>query len=89
MSKEKPVQVRNFWIEGQIDGIKKEIATGPKGKDGGFAMEIKLRGKKGGINENKLIINGYAETTKEGERILRIDVYDMKQRVPFVRMYNE
>ena len=38
-----PRNVRNFWIELQVDGKKVPIATGPRGKDGGFVCTIRMR----------------------------------------------
>lgn len=38
-----PRNVRNFWIELEVDGKKSRIATGPVRKDGGFRMTIKQR----------------------------------------------
>lgn len=38
-----PRNVRNFWIELNIDGKKTQIATGPIRKDGGFSLSIKMR----------------------------------------------
>lgn len=38
-----PTNVRNFWIEIEVDGKTTKIATGPQSKDGGFTMTIKQR----------------------------------------------
>ena len=38
-----PRNVRNFWIEADIDGQKSGIAGGPQRKDGGFDLTIKQR----------------------------------------------
>jgi len=35
--------VRNFWIEGNIDGRKTEMSGGPRTKDGGFSLNIYQR----------------------------------------------
>lgn len=40
-----PRNVRNFWIEAQIDGRASQIAAGPVKKDGGFDLEIMIRDK--------------------------------------------
>jgi hypothetical protein len=37
------MSMRNFWIEGQIDGRKTEITGGPSGADGGFALTVYQR----------------------------------------------
>ena len=38
-----PRNVRNFWIEGQVDGYKDRIGMGPKSKEGGFHLNLSIR----------------------------------------------
>ena len=38
-----PRNIRNFWIELTVDGKKSRVATGPRGKDGGFRLVVKMR----------------------------------------------
>jgi hypothetical protein len=38
-----PRNVRNFWIDLDVDGKKEKVATGPKSKDGGFDMALYWR----------------------------------------------
>jgi hypothetical protein len=38
-----PRVVRNFWLQGEIDGIQGPIATGPMNADGGFRLTIYQR----------------------------------------------
>lgn len=38
-----PRNVRNFWLEGQIDGRASKIEGGPVSKDGGFFLRVKMR----------------------------------------------
>jgi hypothetical protein len=66
--------VRNFWIKLKIDGRETMIETGPRSKDGGFEMTIGMRDKNGGVSENKLKINGFAEVINDKKRDLRIEV---------------
>ena len=40
-----PRNVRNFWIEAEVDGRKTPIAFGPQGKDGGFELTVYIRNK--------------------------------------------
>lgn len=40
-----PANVRNFWIELDVDGMRTAIATGPRNKEGGFSMIIRQRDK--------------------------------------------
>ena len=54
----RPRTIRNFWIEGVIDGQPTPIAGGPKTKEGGFYITILQR------NEGKVMramhIKGHA-----------------------------
>lgn len=38
-----PRNVRNFWIEIEVDGKKTKVATGPISKDGGVRVVVKMR----------------------------------------------
>lgn len=38
-----PRCVRNFWLEGNIDGYKSKIVGGAKRSDGGFRLDIYQR----------------------------------------------
>lgn len=40
-----PQNVRNFWLELDVDGSTTRIATGPRGKEGGFRLRIFQRDK--------------------------------------------
>ena len=40
---DKPVNVRNFWLEGDIDGRSSKISGGPRAKDGGFFLRVFIR----------------------------------------------
>lgn len=35
--------VRNFWIEGSVDGRTSPISDGPRGKDGEFVLDLWIR----------------------------------------------
>ena len=37
--------MRNFWIEATIDGKKTKLASGPRAKDGGFELTVRMRDK--------------------------------------------
>lgn len=43
-----PRVVRNFWLEANIDGRRKNIAGGPREKTGGFALTVHMR-QEGGV----------------------------------------
>lgn len=38
-----PRNVRNFWIEADIDGQATRISGGPQAKDGGLDLTVKMR----------------------------------------------
>jgi hypothetical protein len=54
-----PRNVRNFWIELDVDGKKQRVATGPVRSDGGFRIRVLIRDQ-GGISSTTLTIQGIA-----------------------------
>lgn len=54
-----PRNVRNFWIELEVDGRKTRIATGPIAADGGFVLTVRQRDRGGIITPLRL--GGYAD----------------------------
>ncbi len=50
--------VRNFWIELEVDGKPTKVATGPRSKDGGFSLRVLCR-ENGSISEKTLIVRGF------------------------------
>ena len=56
-----PRNVRNFWLELDVDGSKSRVETGPRSKDGGFALRIRMRDK-GSIAEKVVRIEGRVMT---------------------------
>lgn len=59
-----PRNVRNFWIEAEVDGRKTPIAFGPVGKDGGFRLIVHMRD--GGIVTTPLYVDGVAYQNLRG-----------------------
>ena len=55
-----PRNVRNFWIELDVDGRKSRIETGPVRKDGGFSLTIRNR-EQGRISPTTLEVRGYVD----------------------------
>jgi hypothetical protein len=53
-----PRNVRNFFIEGQIDGSKTPIGTGPVSAGGGFELVVRLR-ENGAVSSRALYVRGY------------------------------
>lgn len=51
-----PRNVRNFWVEAEVDGRKTPIAFGPQGKDGGFRLTVYMRNQ--GEVERVVAMNG-------------------------------
>lgn len=54
--------VRNWWIEGNIDGRATNISGGPRSKDGGFDITIYQRDDNGIITAAR--ISGHAYNDK-------------------------
>ena len=65
-----PRNVRNFWITLDVDGSKKQIASGPRSANGGFDLTLLLR-EHGEISDKKLYIIGRAN-----DDTIQITVYD-------------
>lgn len=53
------MNIRNFWIEGEMDGLATRIATGPPARDGGFRLTIYMR-REGSVTE-ALRVRGHAQ----------------------------
>jgi hypothetical protein len=56
-----PRNVRNFWIELEVDGKKEPVASGPRSKDGGFRLDILQRSK--GTITRALSVSGRVDST--------------------------
>lgn len=69
-----PRNVRNFWIELEVDGNKTKVATGPVRKDGGFRMTI-LRRAEGGIANEAMLVRGRVD----GEGFLVLEAHAQGQ----------
>lgn len=66
-----PRNVRNFWIDGTIDGRSSGLSGGPQGKDGGFSMTI-LQREDGAVADGMRVTGG----SFNGRNVLRADVDD-------------
>lgn len=56
-----PRNVRNFWVEAEVDGRKTPIKFGPQGKGGGFSLTVFMRNQ-GEVERVADIMGGqYAE----------------------------
>ena len=66
--------VRNFWIDLDVDGRKTHVATGPRSRDGGFDMAIKIRDE-GGIAE-AMDVTGRVIEGENGESVLSVTARD-------------
>jgi hypothetical protein len=60
--------MRNFWIEGEVDGRRTSLAGGPRSKDGGFELAVYVRDK--GSSEVAVRLSGRA--TRAGKLILNV-----------------
>lgn len=60
------MRMRNWWIEGRIDGRETKMAGGPTRKDGGFSLSIRQRAN----GESVEAIKVEGTVTPEGTLIL-------------------
>jgi hypothetical protein len=74
-----PRTVRNFWIEADIDGQKTRLVGGPRQKDGGFQLEIKMRGGKE-ISPTSIVVTG--TVTGDGYLSLQVSTKDETHTTP-------
>lgn len=49
--------IRNFWVEGHIDGRRTPISGGPQSREGGIDLTIKMRDQ-GEISNHVMRIEG-------------------------------
>ena len=54
-----PRNVRNFWLTLDVDGSKKQVATGPRSRTGGFDLTVAIR-EDGSISKKEVEILGRA-----------------------------
>jgi len=54
-----PKNVRNFWLECEVDGRRETVACGPRAKDGGLRLKLKVRNR-GEVHE-VLLLTAYVE----------------------------
>lgn len=62
------MSLRNFWIEGEIDGRETPLAGGPRGPGGGFTMTVKMR--RNGFSYDAISIEGKAH--EDGTLVLLV-----------------
>ena len=55
-----PRNVRNFWVELDVDGRRSRVETGPVRKDGGFSLTIRAR-ERSSISPTTLEVRGYVD----------------------------
>lgn len=72
-----PRNVRNFWIEIEVDGRKERIACGPQAAEGGFRLTIKQRASGGIIDQ--LLVTG--EAVGEGGLELQVVPTDRMETI--------
>jgi hypothetical protein len=70
-----PRNVRNFWVELDVDG-RSRVATGPRSKDGGFELNIKMRDE-GSVKEAVRIVGNALEDGSLELHILPFDGEDI------------
>jgi hypothetical protein len=52
-----PRNVRNFWLELEVDGKKSRVATGPRRSDGTFSCRVLIR-ENGRVSDRAVTIYG-------------------------------
>ena len=67
-----PRNVRNFWLEADIDGRKQPLAGGPKSRDGNISITLKTR-ENGGVSPDELMVTGVVENN--GYLLVRVSGY--------------
>jgi hypothetical protein len=64
--------VRNFWIEAEIDGRSARLQGGPASSDGGFSLRVMMRDE--GSIVRALSVSGWAHS---GELRLEVEPVDV------------
>jgi hypothetical protein len=57
--------MRNFWIEGKIDGRKAKLTGGPRNKEGGFSVTVYVKSE--GESMQALTVEGFVK--RDGETL--------------------
>lgn len=69
-----PRNVRNFWIEADIDGRESTLKGGPQNKEGGFTLTIYQRDE-GCITEGVTIIGRvYSDPLSSQNKIIELEI---------------
>ena len=61
-----PRNVRNFWIDAQIDGRESRLTGGPSAKDGGMYVKILFR-ENGQISNRSIVLDCVCGDGKENQ----------------------
>ena len=65
-----PRNVRNFWLNAEVDGRATDIATGPRRKDGGMYLNLYVRNE--GDIERLLTIECTVDTLDPAKLIVKL-----------------
>lgn len=74
-----PRNVRNFWIDLNVDGVQNDVGTGPRKADGGFTQTVKIR-EQGSISDTEVKLRGYVN--REGKLCLAVSVTNADVSTP-------
>jgi hypothetical protein len=83
-----PKNVRNFWVNVEVDGRSSALASGPVAKDGGFTCGISVR-HKGEVCNNAVMITG--RVNPDGTLEIKINGFDPETnaRIGTLRLTSE
>lgn len=62
--------MRNFWLDGRIDGRKTPVTGGPRGAGGGFDLTIRVR--ENGESRPAVRIKGWVNRDDPEELFIRV-----------------
>ena len=65
--------VRNWWLELEVDGAVSKVATGPRGKEGGFTLRVSQRDQ-GGVLRDAVVLRGVPQS--DGTLVLTVGIED-------------
>jgi hypothetical protein len=75
-----PRNVRNFWVDLEVDGRASNVGSGPRRRDGGLQATFRIRDE-GGISKKSICVEGHEH---DGKLRLSAVLYEDGQSVDSV-----